>query len=100
MWHRFFADPTDPEQTIARLRRCLAQPGPHDARIGHRQTQAGNTDPTRIGLAVGSRPTVIPPKPAAKRARPAGERLHIVPKGNLQPVPVVVPPARRRVARG
>jgi len=41
-----------PEDVAGRLRQVLAQAGPHDARIGHHQTQPGNTDPTRRGLAL------------------------------------------------
>jgi hypothetical protein len=41
-----------PENTAGRLGQVLAQPGPHDQRIGHTQTQAGNTDPHRRGLAL------------------------------------------------
>jgi hypothetical protein len=40
------------EDVAGRLRRVLAQAGPHDDRIGHHQTQTGNTDPTKTGLAL------------------------------------------------
>lgn len=48
--------PVDPdwqvEDVAGRLRRVLAQAGPHDDRIGHHRTQHGNTDPARTGLAL------------------------------------------------
>jgi len=43
------------ENVTGRLRDVLALPGPNDDKIGHHRTQHGNTDPTRRGLAVGSR---------------------------------------------
>ena len=42
----------DVENVAARLRRTLAQPGPHDARIGSHRTFEGNVDPTRTRLAL------------------------------------------------
>jgi len=52
-----------PESTAARLGRALAAPGPHDDRIGHHQTHAGNTDASKTGLAVGSAPVGSPLNP-------------------------------------
>jgi hypothetical protein len=40
------------EDVAGRLRRVLAVAGPHEVRIGHHRTYAGNTDPTKTGLAL------------------------------------------------
>lgn len=40
------------EDVAGQLRRVLAIPGPHDSRIGHHRTHAGNTDPSKTGLAL------------------------------------------------
>jgi len=87
--------PWAPENTAGRLRRALAVPGPHDARVGHRRTYEANTDPTRIGLAVGARPA-----PAATAEVPAGHRANVLllPRAASRPQPQAATGARR--ARG
>ena len=57
------------EDILGRLRRLLAQTGPNDDRIGHHRTYAGNTDPTKTGLALVSATEI-----RVRRLRLAGGR--------------------------
>lgn len=58
-----------PENTAARLRHVLQQPGAHDDRIGHHRTYHGNTDPEKTGLAVVSQTETIDDLPTQARAK-------------------------------
>lgn len=87
--------PTDAEWTVenlaSRLGKMLATPGPHDDRIGHHRTQEGNTDPTRIGLALVASPEAL--------ARPTA-RVLTLPKGKPTPETIAASTGGQRVARG
>ena len=78
------------EDTAGRLGRALAQPGPHEDRIGHHRTQEGNTDASRKGLALVRSPEAL--------VRPVARLLRL-PKGKPTPQEIVALRGGKRAAR-
>lgn len=85
-------EPFEVEDVAGRLRRALAQPGPHDERIGAHRTYDANRDPNRRGLAVAG---------TGARGRFAGRErdARLVARRLDRPGPVAAYTGVRQVAR-